>query len=89
MVWPTPTTGYGWRTMNRSVAVNPSLHHRRQHEKGTGIYGDSDQNKDRQNHGRSHQDPAQRRGVLVHLQGLPGASWSLTNALANARSAHG
>jgi len=75
--------------MNRMSLEAASLHDRREDEEGAGINGDAYQNEGRKNACGDHQNAAQRLDVLVHSIGLPGSEWSLTNALVNARSAHG
>lgn len=73
-------------TMSPSVV---SLHHRREHQERSGVDGHTDQDEDRKNRRSDHQNAAQRLGVLVHPDRLPGTGWPLTNALVIARSAHG
>ena len=88
-VWRTPVPGYELRTMNTMSPSVVSLHHRREHQERAGVDGGSDRYQNGKNGRGDHQNAAQRLGVLVHPDRLPGTGWPLTNALVNARSAHG
>lgn len=80
MVWLMPTTGYCWRTMNKSPVTSASPLHRRQPPAGVGLTGPAERSQDRAGSGG---------GVPIPAQRVVGASWLMADALASARCARG